>query len=63
MLKWLKRKKLSNEANELFDKFEEDLDLSIVTSTYSFENVTDFNMSNLYKLLSEKEEFKNSKKI
>lgn len=47
----------SEEANNLIDKFKEDLALKVATTDIELKDVVNFNMDNLYELLKQEESF------
>lgn len=53
----------SDEANELVGTYIEDLDLSVLKMDFSFENITDISMSNLYNLIKQDDFFLGSEDI
>lgn len=53
----------SDEANELAGTYIEDLDLSVLKMDFSFENITDISMSNLYNLIKQDDFFLGSEDI
>lgn len=56
-------KEWSEKANILVSKFNDTLDLSVISVDFDFENLTDLSLSSIYKLLKEEELFSNAEDI